>query len=202
MVEAGEDLTELPDVGKSVAQHIVELFETGTITRMEEVTAEIPETLVELMRLDGVGPKKAKKLFDQLDVRTVDDLEEQIERGAVQELYGFGVKSVQKISRAIEDHRKHTGRFQIHEVERLIAGLVEYVDRYYNGDLRDEHAERLMNTYFEVNQAVLRKRQEYVKKFSKVMSSIKVMRFFQLENKVQAEVNAALAVTIPLADPR
>ena len=59
-----------------------------------------------------------------------------------------------------------------------------------------------MNTYFEVNQAVLRKRQEYVKKFSKVMSSIKVMRFFQLENKVQAEVNAALAVTIPLADPR
>jgi DNA polymerase (family 10) len=127
MVEAGEDLTELPDVGKSVATHVVELFETGKITRMEEVTAEIPETLVELMRLDGVGPKKAKKLFDQLDVRTVDDLEEQIERGAVQELDGFGVKSVQKISRAIEDHRKHTGRFQIHEAERLIAGLVEYV---------------------------------------------------------------------------
>ena len=41
-----------------------------------------------------------------------------------------------------------------------------------------------------------------MKKFGKVMSSLKVMRFFQLENKVQAEVNAALAVTIPLADPR
>ena len=86
--------------------------------------------------------------------------------------------------------------------EPYFAGLIEYVDRYYNGDLEDEHAERLMNTYFEVNQGVLRKRQEYVKKFGKVMSSIKVMRFFQLENKVQAEVNAALAVTIPLADPR
>ena len=86
--------------------------------------------------------------------------------------------------------------------EPYFAGLIEYVDRYYNGDLADEHAERLMNTYFEVHQAILRKRHEYVKKFGKVMSSVKVMRFFQLENKVQAEVNAALAVTIPLADPR
>ena len=59
-----------------------------------------------------------------------------------------------------------------------------------------------MNTYFEVQQAILNKRQDYMKRFGKVMSGIKVMRFFQLENKVQAEVNAALAVTIPLADPR
>ncbi len=86
--------------------------------------------------------------------------------------------------------------------EPYLAGLIEYVDRYYNGDLSDEHAERLINTYFEVQQAVLRKRHDYVKKFGEIMSSIKVMRFFQLENKVQAEVNAALAVTIPLADPR
>jgi hypothetical protein len=86
--------------------------------------------------------------------------------------------------------------------EPYFAGLIEYVDRYYNGDLNDEHAERLMSTYFDVHQAILRKREEYVKKFGKVMSSVKVMRFFQLENKVQAEINAALAVTIPLADPR
>jgi hypothetical protein len=86
--------------------------------------------------------------------------------------------------------------------EPYFAGLIEYVDRYYNGDLDDQDAERLMNTYFDVQQAILRKRQDYVKKFGNVMSSVKVMRFFQLENKVQAEVNAALAVTIPLADPR
>ena len=69
-------------------------------------------------------------------------------------------------------------------------------------DAVDAHAERLINTYFDVQQAILRKRHDYVKKFGEVMSGIKVMRFFQLENKVQAEVNAALAVTIPLADPR
>ncbi len=86
--------------------------------------------------------------------------------------------------------------------EPYLAGLIEYVDRYYNGDLSDEDAERLMSTYFDVEQAELEKRHEYVKKFGEVMSDVKVMRFFQLENKVQAEVNAALAVTIPLADPR
>jgi hypothetical protein len=86
--------------------------------------------------------------------------------------------------------------------EPYLAGLIEYVDRYYTGDLSDEHAERLMNTYFEVQQAILNKRQDYVKRFGKIMSNVKVMRFFQLENKVQAEVNAALAMTIPLADPR
>jgi hypothetical protein len=86
--------------------------------------------------------------------------------------------------------------------EPYLAALIEYVDRYYNGDLNDEHAVRLMNTYFDVEQARLNKRHDYVKKFGKVMSDVKVMRFFQLENKVQAEVNAALAKIIPLADPR
>jgi DNA polymerase (family 10) len=128
MLEAGEDLTELPSVGKNVAAHVVELLGTGRIGRMEEVTAQFPVTLVELMRLDGVGPKKARKLFEELEVKTVDDLEAQIARGTVQELEGFGAKSVEKIRHAIEDYRKHTGRFRIHEVEQLIAGLVEYVE--------------------------------------------------------------------------
>ena len=86
--------------------------------------------------------------------------------------------------------------------EPYLEGLIEYVDRYFNGDLSDAHAERLMKTYFEVQQALLKNRRDYMKKFGEVMSSIKVMRFFQLENKVQAEVNVALAMTIPLADPR
>jgi len=127
MVENGEDLTELPGVGTSVAKHVTELLETGRITRLDEVSAEVPITLVELVRLDGVGPKKAKKLFDELGVKTVDDLEAALDAGTVQQLDGFGAKSAEKIRVAIEDHRKHTGRFQIHEAEKLIAGLFEHV---------------------------------------------------------------------------
>lgn len=93
------------------------------------MTAEIPITLVELVRLDGVGPKKAKKLFDELDVKTVEELEVQLDAGTVEELAGFGKKSVEKIRRSIEDYRKHTGRFQIHEAEQLIEGLLRWVEK-------------------------------------------------------------------------
>lgn len=128
MVEAGEDLTELPGIGKSVATDITELLTTGAVARLESLSEEFPTTLVELMRLDGVGPKKARKLFDELDVETVDDLERELEAGRVETLDGFGKKSADKVRRAIEDHRKHTGRFRIHEVEQLIAGLLEHVE--------------------------------------------------------------------------
>lgn len=127
MVEAGEDLTELPAIGKDLAEHIVELIRTGRMTRLETLAAEIPRSLVELMRLDGVGPKKARKLFDELEVRTVDDLEAALQAGKVQALDGFGKKSAEKIVRAIEDHRKHVGRFLLDDVEQLLAPVLEHV---------------------------------------------------------------------------
>ena len=128
MVAAGEDLTELPDIGDNVGAHIVELLETGRITRLEEVAAEFPRTLAELVRLEGLGPKKVRKLFEELGVRTVEDLESALREGKVQTLEGFGKKSADKFRLAIEDHRKHTGRFRIHETERLIEGLLAHMD--------------------------------------------------------------------------
>ncbi len=127
MVEAGEDLTELPGIGKDLAGHITRLVQEGTLRPLEEVTKQFPRTLVELTRLEGVGPKKARKLFDELNVRTVGDLAVAIEAGRVQQLEGFGRKSAEKIARAIEEHRKHVGRFQIDDAEKLVAGVVEHM---------------------------------------------------------------------------
>ncbi|HSG09095.1 MAG TPA: DNA polymerase/3'-5' exonuclease PolX [Longimicrobiales bacterium] len=127
MVDAGEDLTTLPAIGKDLAEHIVELIRTGRMTRLEELASELPRSLVELMRLDGVGPKKARKLFDALGVRTVDDLEAALLAGKVQDLEGFGRKSAEKILRAIEDHRKHVGRFLLDDVEQLLSPVLEHV---------------------------------------------------------------------------
>jgi len=127
MVDADEDLTELPAIGKDLAEHIVELVRTGRMGRLETLAEEFPRSLVELMRLDGVGPKKARKLFDALDVRTVDDLEAALAAGKVQELDGFGKKSAEKILRAIERHRKHVGRFLLDDVEQLLAPVLEHV---------------------------------------------------------------------------
>jgi DNA polymerase (family 10) len=127
MVEAGEDLTALPGIGKELAEHIAELIHTGRMTRLETLAEQFPRSLVELMRLDGVGPKKARKLFDDLGVKSVDTLEAELKAGRVEALDGFGKKSVEKILRAIEDHRKHVGRFLLDDVEQLLAPVLDHV---------------------------------------------------------------------------
>ena len=127
MVEAEEDLTELSAIGKDMSAHIVELITTGSLSRLEELAEEIPRSLVDLVKLDGVGPKKAKKLWESLDVKTVDELEEALNAEKVQALEGFGTTSVQKILRAIEDFRRYSGRFLLSQVDDLIGPLVEHI---------------------------------------------------------------------------
>jgi len=86
--------------------------------------------------------------------------------------------------------------------DRYLQIVAEYVERYYGADLSDDDAIRLMKKYFEVQIQIQQHRQKYFAEFTKIMSGIKATRLYQLENKVQAEVDAALAVAIPLADPR
>ncbi len=129
MLEEGEDITQLPGIGKDIAARIGELVEAGHMQMLDDLDTETPRTLVELMHLDGVGPKKAKKLFDDLGVRTVDDLEAAVRAGRVESLSGFGKKSAAKIVAAIERHRKHQGRFLLDDVEQLVAPVIEYVKK-------------------------------------------------------------------------
>lgn len=127
MVEAGEDLTELQGVGKEMDAHIRELLQTGQLSTLNAVVEEVPRTLAELTRLDGVGPKKAKRLYDELGVESVEGLQSEIEKGTVQALKGFGEKSAEKMLRAIDDHRKHQGRFLRSEVEPYVDSLLAWM---------------------------------------------------------------------------
>ncbi len=94
----GQDtVAELDDVGDAISSKIVEYFETGEIEELEELRAEIPVDMRELTSVEGVGPKTVKKLYDALDVRTLDDLEAAAEAGEIQEVKGFGAKTEQNI---------------------------------------------------------------------------------------------------------
>jgi DNA polymerase (family 10) len=127
MVEADEDLTELPAIGKDMSAHIVELVQTGTLARLTELSAEVPRSLVQLVKLDGVGPKKAKKLWESLEITSVDELEAALKAGKVERLEGFGVTTVRKILTSIEDFRRYSGRFLISKVDALIGPLVDHM---------------------------------------------------------------------------
>ncbi len=127
MVEEGEDLTELPGIGKDMSAHIRELLETGGLALLDEIAETVPRELAILTRLDGVGPKKAKRLWEELGVVTVDDLEREASAGRVAELSGFGEKSASKILRAIQDHRKHQGRFLRQVAVQYLEPLLEHL---------------------------------------------------------------------------
>jgi DNA polymerase (family 10) len=127
MVEAGEELTALQGVGKEMDAHIRELLQTGQLSTLNEVTSRIPRTLAELPRLEGVGPRKAKKLFDELAVESIEGLEAEIDKGTVAALRGFGDKSVAKIKRAIEGLRRQQSRFLRAEAEPYIESLLAWM---------------------------------------------------------------------------
>jgi DNA polymerase (family X) len=110
-----------------MAAHIRELVETGELSLLAEVTAEVPRELARLTRLDGVGPKKAGKLWKELGVVTLDDLEAAVNAGKVAALGGFGAKSAEKILRAIEGLRRHQGRMRRLDAAAEIEPLLDWL---------------------------------------------------------------------------
>jgi DNA polymerase (family 10) len=125
--EEGRALTDLPGIGKEMAGHIVEMCETGRLAVLEEMLQHVPATLIQLMHLPGVGPKKAKKLWDELGIETVDALETAAKEGRVAALAGFGARSEQKILAGIEEYRQHRSRFALWEADRHVQPLVGYL---------------------------------------------------------------------------
>jgi DNA polymerase (family 10) len=127
LVEEESDLTELPGIGKEMARHIHELIETGGLSALDELAEKIPRSLIDVIELPGVGPKKAKKLWKELGIETVDELEQRAEAGEVAALDGFGAKSQQKILTGIEQFRQHRSRFKLVEADLLVSPLLEYL---------------------------------------------------------------------------
>ena len=84
--------------------------------------------------------------------------------------------------------------------DRYIVLIVDYVGNYYDYKLTEEIAERVIDDYFDIQNDILKIKERYVRKFRKIMPSSSVMRLYQLENKIEAEVNMALAETVPLME--
>ena len=97
LVSDGADLTELQGVGKEIARHIETLETQGEILLFREVAYDVPVTLLEITRLPGIGAKKVKTLWQELDVTSVDDLVAAAKEGRVAGLPGFAEKTQQKI---------------------------------------------------------------------------------------------------------
>src|SRR5215813_5028499 len=89
---AGTDskaLQKLPGIAKDLAGKICEIVQTGELSIRRELLAEIPEGLVEIMRIPGLGPKRAKQFYDALGIQTLDALDEAARSGKLRQLRGI-----------------------------------------------------------------------------------------------------------------
>ncbi|KUK48598.1 MAG: DNA-directed DNA polymerase [Actinobacteria bacterium 66_15] len=118
-------LTEIPGIGAKIASVISSLLEKGTFPEYEEVVARVPASVVELMRIQGVGPKKAKALYDDLGIISVDDLEEALDEGRLEGLSGFGAKTIDNIAEGVRRYRELSERILLADALPLASKLVE-----------------------------------------------------------------------------
>jgi DNA polymerase (family 10) len=106
---ASKGLTALPGIGASIGAKIEELVTTGTMTTLEELRASFPPGILELLEVQDLGPRKARALFDQLGVGSLDDLRKAIEAHQVRDLKGFGARTEEKLLAGLELARRQRG---------------------------------------------------------------------------------------------
>ncbi len=125
---AGFDLRQIlqiPNVGRSIGEKIHEFLQTGSIAALEELRAQIPPGVREMIRIPGLGPKRAIALYRELGVASVDELLRAIDEGRVAALRGFGAKTAENIRAGIERMRGAGGRVLLSVAMDLAEGLEE-----------------------------------------------------------------------------
>lgn len=116
---AGRRLKEVKGIGDALAAKIQEYAETGRMAYYEELTREIPESLLELLQIPNLGPKKIKVLYETLAITNVGELEYACKENRLVNLHGFGAKTQEKILKGIEFVKKHKGEFLFGDVYPL-----------------------------------------------------------------------------------
>jgi DNA polymerase (family 10) len=125
-------LTQLQGVGKTIAEKITALLETGEIPAAAKLKSKFPATLVQLVRIPGLGPKTARKLYDELGIASLDELRAAAEQEKLRDVPGLGVKAEQNILAALAGAGEDDGdggprRFLLSQVlplaERIVAEL-------------------------------------------------------------------------------
>ncbi|HEX3473101.1 MAG TPA: DNA polymerase/3'-5' exonuclease PolX [Silvibacterium sp.] len=120
-------LQEIPGIGKGMAANIREMEETGTLPLRQELLAKYRPSMLQLMKLPGMGPKTVALLWESIQVGSVDELEAAIAAEKLNDLPRFGKKQIEKLRKGIEEYKKNSGRFLIDDAEAAAEKLIEYL---------------------------------------------------------------------------
>ncbi len=129
LIASGEDLAELPGIGADLAGKIAEFVDTKHLSVLDEAKARLPAGLVELTNVPGIGPKRARILYDKLKVHSVADLKKAATAGKLHGLAGFGVKSETKLVDELKHRREVQRRFRLDTAEDFAEPLLQHLKR-------------------------------------------------------------------------
>jgi DNA polymerase (family 10) len=123
-----DELEKIDGIGKSIATKIAELLETGTMTELQDMLANTPEGIVEMMGIKGIGPKKVAIIWKDLGIENVGELYYACNENRLIEAKGFGLKTQEEIKKVIEFRMAGNGKFlyaQIEEEAKLLMGEIK-----------------------------------------------------------------------------
>jgi DNA polymerase (family 10) len=123
--EAG--LREIPGIGKDLASRIREIALTGGAEFHQELVAQFPPSILDLLHLQGVGPKTVAVLYRELGVRTIEDLEQAARDGRVRALHGMGAKKESLIIKALDERRRFAGRHLLPHADAAAEALIAFL---------------------------------------------------------------------------
>ena len=121
------DVRELPGIGKDLTAKIRELIDTDALAFYDELLKEFPPTILDMLRLQGVGPKTVAVLYGELGIETLDDLEAAATEGRLRTLKGMGPKKEQLLLRSLAEHRRRVGRHLIGRADAVATRVIDYL---------------------------------------------------------------------------
>jgi DNA polymerase (family 10) len=124
---AGEPLPKLPGIGDDLTAKIHEIVTTGHLNLLDRLHREFPPAVTELLKIPGLGPKRVKTLYHDLDVQTVEQLYRAARDGRIHALPGFGEKTELNILQSVEAHASQPHRFKLAVAAQYAESLAEWL---------------------------------------------------------------------------
>ena len=129
LVKEPEKLEELPGIGERMVEHLQEIVKTGDYSLRKKLLKKYPATILDVLQLQSLGPKKVAFLWSNFKAATVADVERLAREQKLRDVPGFGEKSEQNILKAVEVFKKSTGRFLINTAEDAALALAGHIKK-------------------------------------------------------------------------
>ncbi len=120
-------VTDIPGVGKGIAAVLKDIADHGSFSQRDELLTKFPASALDLLKIQGLGPKSIALLYEHYQVATIDDLERICREQKLRELPRMGAKLEEKVLRSIAQLRQSAGRFRLNYGHRVADELVQYL---------------------------------------------------------------------------